>query len=168
MELTTVLTASPSPPTIENKVSRLIDHRPVVQGEICYFEKRGFRESRFRDNLNKMVVETNEQSLPKCSEHMHKHLCEAVTRLEDGNHMSQRIQQRELEADQSTQLQVTIDRQKEDWDKCVKAQQRLKEEVDEEHTKAVGRLSIMYSDTKKDLAKFSHFRSLSVSVWLSA
>uniref|UniRef100_A0A4W5K6Q0 Biogenesis of lysosome-related organelles complex 1 subunit 5 n=1 Tax=Hucho hucho TaxID=62062 RepID=A0A4W5K6Q0_9TELE len=64
--------------------SRLIDHRPVVHGEICYFvrefeEKRGFRERRFLDNLNKMVVETNEQSLPKCSEHMHKHLCEALT-----------------------------------------------------------------------------------------
>uniref|UniRef100_A0A8C7MGD3 Biogenesis of lysosome-related organelles complex 1 subunit 5 n=1 Tax=Oncorhynchus kisutch TaxID=8019 RepID=A0A8C7MGD3_ONCKI len=90
MELTTVLTASPTPPTIENKVvslhrgdvddiqSRLIDHRPVVQGEICYF--MNLRERRFLDNLNKMVVETNEQSLPKCSEYMHKHLCDALTR----------------------------------------------------------------------------------------
>ncbi|CAB1341159.1 unnamed protein product [Coregonus sp. 'balchen'] len=142
--------------------SRLIDHRPVVQGEICYFvrefdEKRGFRESRLLDNLNKMVVETNEQSLPKCSEHMHKHLCEALTRLEAANHMSQSIQQRELEAEQSTQLQVTIDRRKEDWDKFLKEQQRLEEEVDKEHAKAVGRLSIMYSNMKKDLAKFSHF-----------
>ncbi|KAK6293208.1 hypothetical protein J4Q44_G00367090 [Coregonus suidteri] len=142
--------------------SRLIDHRPVVQGEICYFvrefdEKRGFRESRLLDNLNKMVVETNEQSLPKCSEHMHKHLCEALTRLEAANHMSQSIQQRELEAEQSTQLQVTIDRRKEDWDKFLKEKQRLEEEVDKEHAKAVGRLSIMYSNMKKDLAKFSHF-----------
>uniref|UniRef100_A0A8C8CI38 Biogenesis of lysosome-related organelles complex 1 subunit 5 n=1 Tax=Oncorhynchus tshawytscha TaxID=74940 RepID=A0A8C8CI38_ONCTS len=145
MELTTVLTASSTPPTIENKVSRLIDRRPVVQGEICYF--MNLRESRFLDNLNKMVVETNEQSLPKCSEHMHKHLCEALTRLEDGNYTSQRIH---------TQLQVTIDRQK--------------EEVDEEHTKDIGRLSIMYCDMKKDLAKFSHFRSsvcLSVCLKLS-
>ncbi|KAM9417373.1 biogenesis of lysosome-related organelles complex 1 subunit 5-like isoform 2-T2 [Salvelinus alpinus] len=65
--------------------SRLIDHRPVIQGEIRYFvrefeEKRGFRESRLLDNLNKMVVETNEQMLPKCSEHMHQHLFEALTR----------------------------------------------------------------------------------------
>ncbi|CDQ77190.1 unnamed protein product [Oncorhynchus mykiss] len=142
--------------------SRLIDHRPVIQGEIRYFvrefeEKRGFRESRLLDNLNKMVVETNEQMLPKCSEHMHQHLFEALTRLEAANHMSQRIQQRALEAQQSTQLQVTIDRRKEDWDEFLKEQQRLKEEVDEEHAKAVGRLSVMYSEMKKDLAKFSRF-----------
>ena len=60
-------------------------------------------------------------------------------------------------APQSTQLQVTIDRRKEDWDEFLKEQQRLKEEVDEEHAKAVGRLSVMYSEMKKDLAKFSRF-----------
>ncbi|KAL1006383.1 hypothetical protein UPYG_G00071640 [Umbra pygmaea] len=141
---------------------RLIDHRPVIQGEIRYFvrefeEKRGFRESRLLDNINKMVVETNEQALPKCSEHMHEHLCEVLTRLEAANHMSQRIQQRELEAQQSPQLQASIDRQKEDWEAFLKEQQRLKEEVDEEHLKAVGRLSTMYSEMKKDLAKFSRF-----------
>lgn len=142
--------------------SRLIDHRPIIQGEVRFFvrefeEKRGFRESRLLENLNRMVVETNEQVVPKCSETMHEHLCEALTRLEAANHMAQKIQQRELEAQQSTRLQASMDRRKADWEEFMKEQARLRVEVDEEHAKAVGRLSIQYSEMKKDLAKFSHF-----------
>ncbi|XP_066578233.1 biogenesis of lysosome-related organelles complex 1 subunit 5 isoform X1 [Amia ocellicauda] len=93
--------------------SRLLDHRPVIQGEIRYFvrefeEKRGFRETRLLDNLNKMVVETNEQAIPKCAEAMHSHLCDALTRLEAANHMIQRIQQRELEAQQTNKSRLQL------------------------------------------------------------
>ncbi|KAI1888984.1 hypothetical protein AGOR_G00174390 [Albula goreensis] len=142
--------------------SRLIDHRPVIQGEIRFFvrefeEKRGFRENRLLENLNKMVMETNEQAVPKCSDTMHEHLCEALTRLEAANHMAQRIQQRGLEAQQSTRLQACMARRKVDWEEFMKEQGRNKVEVDEEHAKAVGRLSTRYSEMKKDLAKFSHF-----------
>ncbi|XP_071400246.1 biogenesis of lysosome-related organelles complex 1 subunit 5 [Centroberyx affinis] len=142
--------------------SRLLDHRPITQGEIRYFvrefeEKRGYRESRLLENLNKMVGETNEQVLPKCSEGMHEHLCDVITRLEAANHMAQRVQQRELEAHQSSQLQASMERCKEEWEEFLKEQQRLKEEVDEEHAKAVGRLSTQYSEMKKDLPKFSPF-----------
>ncbi|KAL7835620.1 hypothetical protein SRHO_G00279670 [Serrasalmus rhombeus] len=142
--------------------SRLLDHRPVLQGEIRYFvrefeEKRGFRECRLLENLNKMVAETNEQVLPKCKECMQDNLCDIFTRLEAANHMTQRIQQRELEAQSSTRLQEYMERRREDWEEFLKEQTRLKEEVDEEHAKAVGRLSTQYSEMKKDLAKFSHF-----------
>ncbi|XP_076147183.1 biogenesis of lysosome-related organelles complex 1 subunit 5 [Alosa pseudoharengus] len=142
--------------------SRLIDHRPIIQGEIRYFvkefeEKRGFRECRLLENLNKMVAETNEQALPNCSEAMHQNLLQALTRLEAANHMAQRIQQRELEAQQSTQMQVCLERRKADWEEFLKQQVILKEEVDEEHAKAVGRLSAQYGEMKKDLAKFATF-----------
>uniref|UniRef100_A0A8C1EVR2 Biogenesis of lysosome-related organelles complex 1 subunit 5 n=1 Tax=Cyprinus carpio carpio TaxID=630221 RepID=A0A8C1EVR2_CYPCA len=130
--------------------SRLIDHRPVLQGEIRYFirefeEKRAFRECRLLENLNKMTSDTNEHDLPRCSE------------IEAGNHMAQRIQQRELEAEQNTHLQVCVERRKQDWKEFLKEQSRLKEEVDEEHVKAVGRLSALYNDMKKDLDKYSSF-----------
>lgn len=141
--------------------SRLLDHRPITQGEIRYFvrefeEKRGYRESRLLENLSKMVVETNEEVLPKCTQSMHNHLCDALTRLEAANHMAQRIQQRELEAQQSPCMQASVARRREDWEGFLREQQRLKEEVDEEHAKAVGRLSAQYSEMKKDLAAFSH------------
>ncbi|MBN3305028.1 BL1S5 protein, partial [Amia calva] len=142
--------------------SRLLDHRPVIQGEIRYFvrefeEKRGFRETRLLDNLNKMVVETNEQAIPKCAEAMHSHLCDALTRLEAANHMIQRIQQRELEAQQSSNLQACEDRRKAEWEEFMKEQSRRREAIDEEQAKAVGRLSAQYSEMEKDLAKFSTF-----------
>ncbi|XP_023269722.1 biogenesis of lysosome-related organelles complex 1 subunit 5-like isoform X2 [Seriola lalandi dorsalis] len=49
--------------------SRLLHHRPIINAEIRYFvrefeERRGHRESRLLENLNKMVVETNGQMLP--------------------------------------------------------------------------------------------------------
>lgn len=44
---------------------------------------------------------------------------------------------------------------KEDWAEFLKEQQRLKEEVDEEHARAVGQLSTKYNEKKKELAKFT-------------
>ncbi|XP_033964605.1 biogenesis of lysosome-related organelles complex 1 subunit 5 [Pseudochaenichthys georgianus] len=137
--------------------SRLLDHRPVINAEIRYFvrefeEKRGHRESRLLENLNKIVTETNEQMLPTDLEGM---LSNVFTRLDAANHMAERVQQRELEAKQSTQLQGSMERLKEEWAEFLKEQQRLKEEVDEEHAKAVGQLSTTYNEKKKDLTKFS-------------
>ncbi|TDG97116.1 hypothetical protein EPR50_G00222990 [Perca flavescens] len=137
--------------------SRLLDHRPVINAEVRYFvrefeEKRGHRESRLLENLNKMVSETNEQILPTDLEGM---MSDVVKRLEAANHMAERVQQRELEAQQSLQLQVNMERLKDDWAEFLKEQQRLKEEVNEEHAKAVGQLSTTYSEKKKDLTRFS-------------
>ncbi|KAI9542783.1 hypothetical protein NQZ68_016086 [Dissostichus eleginoides] len=137
--------------------SRLLDHRPVINAEIRYFvrefeEKRGHRESRLLENLNKIVTETNEQMLPTDLEGM---LSNVFTRLDAANHMAERVQQRELEAQQSTQLQGSMERLKEEWAEFLKEQQRLKEEVDEEHAKAVGQLSTTYNEKKNDLTKFS-------------
>ncbi|XP_030625805.1 biogenesis of lysosome-related organelles complex 1 subunit 5 [Chanos chanos] len=142
--------------------SRLIDHRPIIQGEIRYFvrefeEKRGFRESRLLESLSKMVTDTNEQAMTRCAQSMHDSLCEVLTRLEASNHMARRIQQRELEAQQSPRLQECVERRKVDWEEFMKEQERLKQEVDEEHAKAVSRLSTQYSEMKKDLAKQTHF-----------
>ncbi|XP_037613430.1 biogenesis of lysosome-related organelles complex 1 subunit 5 [Sebastes umbrosus] len=137
--------------------SRLLDHRPVINAEVRYFvrefeEKRGHRESRLLENLNKMVPETNEQMLPTDLEGM---MSDVVTRLEAANHMAERVQQRGLEAQQSTQLQGNMERLKDEWAEFLKEQQRLKQEVDEEHAKAVGQLSTQYSEKKKDLTKLS-------------
>jgi len=59
--------------------------------------------------------------------------------------------------DQNTHLQLCLERRKQDWEEFLKEQSRLKEEVDEEHAKAVGRLSAQYDEMKKDLTKYSSF-----------
>ncbi|KAK9527920.1 hypothetical protein VZT92_014436 [Zoarces viviparus] len=137
--------------------SRLLDHRPIINAEVRYFvrefeEKRGHRESRLLENLNKIVPETNEQMLPTDFVGL---LSDVVKRLEAAKHMAERVQQRELEAHQSTQLQGNMERLKDEWAEFLKEQQRLKQEVDEEHAKAVGQLSTQYSEKKKDLTRFS-------------
>ncbi|XP_051542732.1 biogenesis of lysosome-related organelles complex 1 subunit 5 [Myxocyprinus asiaticus] len=150
--------------------SGLIDHRPVLQGEIRYFlkefEKRAFRECRLLENLNKMISDTNDHDLPQCTESMDEKLCDACTQLEAVKHMAQRIQQRELEAEQlipplnETELCVCVcvcmyvERTRQDWEDFQKEQCALKEEVDEEHVKAVSRLSAQYDEMKKDLSKY--------------
>ncbi|KAK1172416.1 biogenesis of lysosome-related organelles complex 1 subunit 5 isoform X1 [Huso huso] len=142
--------------------SRLLDHRPVVQGEIRFFvrefeEKRGLREKRLLENLNNMIIGANDQTIPKCTEAMQHSLLEALTRLEAANHMAQRIHLREQEAQQSTKLHACQERRKAEWEAFMKEQTVKKEAMDEEHAKAVGRLSTHYSDMKKDLTKFAPF-----------
>ncbi len=56
---------------------------------------------------------------------------------------------------QSTQLQINMDHLKDEWAEFLKEQQRLKEEVDEEHAKIIGQLSTKYCEMKKDLTKFT-------------
>ncbi|NXG10165.1 BL1S5 protein, partial [Sakesphorus luctuosus] len=65
--------------------SRLLDHRPVIQGEIRYFvkefeEKRGLRELRVLENLKSTIFETNERVLPKCEQAMRDNLNETLKR----------------------------------------------------------------------------------------
>ncbi|XP_019522104.1 PREDICTED: biogenesis of lysosome-related organelles complex 1 subunit 5 isoform X2 [Hipposideros armiger] len=65
--------------------SRLLDHRPVIQGETRYFvkefeEKRGLREMRVLENLRNMIRETNEHTLPKCRETMQDSLNDVLQR----------------------------------------------------------------------------------------
>lgn len=57
-----------------------------------------------------------------------------------------------------------MERRKQDWEEFLKEQSRLKGEVDEEHAKAVGRLSAQYDEMKKDLAKHSSFWTFNLCV----
>lgn len=91
---------------------------------------------------------------PTTLEGVNQQLSDVIKRLEAANHMADRVQQRELEAQQGTQLQTNMERLKDEWAEFLKEQQRLKEEVDEEHAKAVGQLSAHYAEKKKELTEF--------------
>ncbi|XP_051910006.1 biogenesis of lysosome-related organelles complex 1 subunit 5 isoform X1 [Hippocampus zosterae] len=138
--------------------SRLLDHRPIINAEIRYFmrefeEKRAHRESRLLESLSKVVQEANEEVLPSDLEGVKRQLSNVIARLKAANHMAERVQQRELETQQSGQLQENMERLKDEWADFLKEQQRLKEEVGEEHATAVGQISTCYSEKKKDLDK---------------
>uniref|UniRef100_A0A4W2IDH3 Biogenesis of lysosome-related organelles complex 1 subunit 5 n=1 Tax=Bos indicus x Bos taurus TaxID=30522 RepID=A0A4W2IDH3_BOBOX len=82
--------------------SRLLDHRPVIQGETRYFvkefeEKRGLREMRVLENLKNMIHETNEHTLPTCRATMQDSLNQVLQRLQAATDSVRRLQQREQE-----------------------------------------------------------------------
>uniref|UniRef100_UPI00398E85C6 biogenesis of lysosome-related organelles complex 1 subunit 5 isoform X2 n=1 Tax=Pristiophorus japonicus TaxID=55135 RepID=UPI00398E85C6 len=85
--------------------ARLFDHRPIIQAEIRYFvkefeEKRGFREKKGLENMNNLIVELNDQTLPKTHEPLSSNIQSILARLEAAGRITSRIQQREQEADQ--------------------------------------------------------------------
>ncbi|XP_015269637.1 PREDICTED: biogenesis of lysosome-related organelles complex 1 subunit 5 [Gekko japonicus] len=140
--------------------SRLLDHRPVIQGEIRYFikefeEKRGFREVRVLENLKNTVFEANDQTLPKCEEVMHDNLSEVLRRLQASNEITGRLQQREQEEKQlQTQTLAAGEKQRiAQWEEFLKEQHSQKAVVDEEHAKAMERLKEQYVIMEKDLTK---------------
>ncbi|XP_026570794.1 biogenesis of lysosome-related organelles complex 1 subunit 5 isoform X1 [Pseudonaja textilis] len=151
--------------------SRLLDHRPVIQGEIRYFikefeEKRGLRELRVLENLNNTIFEANDKILPKCEEVMHGNLNEILKRLQVANQMFHTLQQTEQEESQiqhflpsfPPQLQTEKLRAAEaqciaDWEEFMKEQHRLKTMVNEEHAKATEHLKEQYAALEKDLPK---------------
>ncbi|NWU99041.1 BL1S5 protein, partial [Upupa epops] len=158
--------AAPSPvqPIIKDVgeiYSRLLDHKPVIQGEIRYFvkefeEKRGLRELRVLDNLKSSVFETNEHVLPKCEQAMHDSLNKTFMRLQAVNNMMQKLQEREQEQ-RKLQANKRVAREEQHaahLEEFMKEQQKLRAEVDEEHRKAVERLKTQYSEMEKELTKY--------------
>uniref|UniRef100_U3I5I1 Biogenesis of lysosome-related organelles complex 1 subunit 5 n=1 Tax=Anas platyrhynchos platyrhynchos TaxID=8840 RepID=U3I5I1_ANAPP len=132
--------------------SRLLDHRPVIQGEIRYFvkefeEKRGLRELRVLENLKSTIFEANENILPKCEQSMHDNLNEVLKRLQASNNMIHRLQEREHEERKLQADKVMADEENRiaHWESFMKEQQNKQAEVDEEHRKAMERLKEQYS-----------------------
>ncbi|XP_010706676.1 biogenesis of lysosome-related organelles complex 1 subunit 5 isoform X2 [Meleagris gallopavo] len=142
--------------------SRLLDHRPVIQGEIRYFvkefeEKRGLRELRVLENLKKTIFETNENILPKCEQSMHDSLNEVFQRLQAANDMIHKVQEKEHEQRKADKLIAAEEKRVAQRETFLKEQQNKREEVDEEHRKATERLREQYSEMEKELAKYVSF-----------
>ncbi|XP_053105470.1 biogenesis of lysosome-related organelles complex 1 subunit 5 isoform X1 [Hemicordylus capensis] len=140
--------------------SRLLDHKPVIQGEIRYFikefeEKRGFREIRVLENLKNTVSEANDQTLPKCEQVMCDNLNEALRKLQIANEMINRLQQIEQEERQlqTEKLMAGETKRIALWEEFMKEQHNMRAVVDEEHTKAMERLKEQYATMEKGLAK---------------
>ncbi|NXT80524.1 BL1S5 protein, partial [Zapornia atra] len=140
--------------------SRLLDHRPVIQGEIRYFvkefeEKRGLRELRVIQSLKNTIFEAHEHVLPQCEQAMHDSLGEAFQRLQAANGMIHRLQEREHEERkrQADELMAREEKLVAHRQEFMKGQQSKRAEVDEEHRKAMERLKEQYSEMEKELAK---------------
>nr|XP_004666207.1 biogenesis of lysosome-related organelles complex 1 subunit 5 [Jaculus jaculus] len=144
--------------------SRLLDHRPVIQGETRYFvkefeEKRGLRELRVLENLKTMIQETSEHTLPTCGETLEDSLKEVLQRLRAANESARRLLQQEQERRQVYNDHLTASEKQRllQWEEIVRDQPRQRAAVDDEHARALQRLREQYAEMEKDLAKFTTF-----------
>ncbi|MEE6465059.1 hypothetical protein FKM82_006438, partial [Ascaphus truei] len=142
--------------------SRLLDHRPIIQGETRYFikefeEKRGLRETRLLQNLKNSIFETNEHTLPKCTNAMQDQLGSALKTLETANCTILRLQQREQENSKSDVMKLVVEKRQAQWEVFMKEQEQWRLAVDEEQRKAVVRLQEQYTEMDSDLSKLASF-----------
>ncbi|XP_063779193.1 biogenesis of lysosome-related organelles complex 1 subunit 5 [Pseudophryne corroboree] len=142
--------------------SRLLDHRPVIQGETRYFikefeEKRGHREMRVLENLKSSVSETNDHILPRCSDVMQDKLGWVLKTLETANHTIHKLQQQEQENAKSIAAKVGNEKIRSQWGAFMKEQEQRRLTVDEEHSRAVLRLKEQYGQMKRELSKTVSF-----------
>ncbi|NWY04301.1 BL1S5 protein, partial [Nothoprocta ornata] len=144
--------------------SRLLDHRPVIQGEIRYFikefeEKRGLRELRVLENLKHTMSETKEHSLPKCEQAMRDNLNETFKRCKQvASYFSccAVLKNNGLWI-LASRLMCREEERAAQWETFMKEQETKRAEVDEEHRKAMQRLKEQYANMEKELAKYVSF-----------
>ncbi|XP_037680231.1 biogenesis of lysosome-related organelles complex 1 subunit 5-like [Choloepus didactylus] len=125
--------------------SRLLDHRPVIQGETRYFlkefeEKHGLQEMRVLENLKNMIHKTNEHSLPKCGETVQDNLNQVLQKPQAANHSVCRLPKREQEQRKihSEHLIASEKQHAIQWEDFMKEQHNKWAEVDKEQKKIHG------------------------------
>ncbi|KAJ7395821.1 Biogenesis of lysosome-related organelles complex 1 subunit 5 [Pitangus sulphuratus] len=119
--------------------SRLLDHRPVIQGEIRYFVKE------FEASFYDLEQQTD--------------LLQFVVSVQAANDMIHKLQEKECEV-RKLQADKVMAREEKciaHWEEFMKEQQNKRAEVDEEHRKAMERLKEQYSEMEKELAKYVSF-----------
>ncbi|KAM3929707.1 biogenesis of lysosome-related organelles complex 1 subunit 5 [Leptodactylus fuscus] len=143
--------------------SRLLDHRPIIQGETRYFikefeEKRGHREMRVLENVKNSISETSDHVLPKCSDVMQDQFGLVLKSLETANLTIHRLQQREQDNEKTnTAAKGRLERFHSQREEFMKEQERRRFAIDEEHNKAVLRLKEQYAQMDSELSKMASF-----------
>lgn len=139
--------------------SRLLDHRPIIQGETRYFikefeEKRGHREMRVLENVKNSLSETSDHVLPRCTDVMQDQFGLVLKSLETANHTIHRLQQREQDNEKSNAAtKVRHEKLHSQWEAFMKEQEQRRLAIDEEHNKAVLRLKEQYAQMDRELSK---------------
>ncbi|XP_073423114.1 biogenesis of lysosome-related organelles complex 1 subunit 5 isoform X1 [Dendrobates tinctorius] len=141
--------------------SRLLDHRPIIQGETRYFikefeEKRAHRELRVLENVKSSISETSDHVLPRCMDVMQDQFGPVLKLLETANHTIHRLQPRDQENGKSDAAEkLRREKLRVQWEAFMKEQEQRQSAIDEEHNKAVLRLKAQYSQMERELSKMA-------------
>ncbi|XP_002741991.2 biogenesis of lysosome-related organelles complex 1 subunit 5-like [Saccoglossus kowalevskii] len=140
--------------------ARLLDHRPIVQGELKYFVKEfeGKRNDREYDRIRKLfneVTEANEKFIPDSIALMDKHLPDIKDKLSIANRMCSRMCVREEQRMAKDPLKTKRDTRQEEWSEFIKKQGEKSAAVDKEHEKRMKEIEEEYKEMGQALIKAS-------------
>lgn len=144
--------------------ARLLDHRPIVQGEARYFvkefeERRGLRELRVLENLRGTIEETARLGLPRCRDALGASLSPVLQALRSASEAAGRLQQREQQRREAREehLLAAERGRRAQWEAFAQEQRGQRAALDAEHGRALARLREQYARMDEDLARFSAF-----------
>ncbi|XP_071804036.1 biogenesis of lysosome-related organelles complex 1 subunit 5-like [Asterias amurensis] len=136
--------------------ARLLDHKPVVQGEIRFFikefeNKRNDREQKRLERIEHQLGELNEKTFPSCISLMEKHLTEAKEQLDVSNLMCKKLQTQEEERLESKPLEsLRVNRDKE-WTSFLEKLNQERDVLDSQHQQRIQDLEDHFEKLKQNL-----------------
>ncbi|XP_022083305.1 biogenesis of lysosome-related organelles complex 1 subunit 5-like [Acanthaster planci] len=136
--------------------ARLLDHKPVIQGEIRFFikefeGKRNDREQKRLERIATQMKDLNEKIFPGCSSLMDKHCQEALEQLEVTNMMCRRLQKQEEDRLESKPLEKERAKREEDWKVFLERLNEQRDALDSEHQRKIDEIEAHYNKLKQTL-----------------
>ncbi|XP_038052124.1 biogenesis of lysosome-related organelles complex 1 subunit 5-like [Patiria miniata] len=138
--------------------ARLLDHKPVVQGEIRFFikefeGKRNDREQKRLERINNQMKDLNEKVFPGCISLMDKHFQEAKEQLDVSNMMCRRLQKQEEDRLESKPLEKEKGKREEEWKAFLEQLNEQRHALDSEHQRKIQEIEDHYAKLKQTLNK---------------
>ncbi|KAI8506096.1 biogenesis of lysosome- organelles complex 1 subunit [Branchiostoma belcheri] len=117
--------------------ARLLDHRPVVQGEIkCFIrEFEGKRNHREEERLESVLNHAQQMghTIPACTRLMEDNLAQVTANLRVATSMCEKISETEEKLAKADPLKERRGERQKEWDAFMSDQYGLSAEVDREH-----------------------------------
>ncbi|XP_070534444.1 biogenesis of lysosome-related organelles complex 1 subunit 5-like [Ptychodera flava] len=138
--------------------SRLLDHRPILQGELKFFVKEfeTRRNDREYDRLKKILnqlTDTNERFIPENVALMEEQLPDIKEKLNGANRMCARILVREEQRKANDPLKKKKEERQKQWSEFTKKQGDKSSAVDKEHEQKMKEIKELYEEMNKTLIR---------------
>eukprot|EP00058_Branchiostoma_floridae_P016858 XP_002602346.1 hypothetical protein BRAFLDRAFT_98025 [Branchiostoma floridae] len=115
--------------------ARLLDHRPVVQGEIKCFIREFERNHREEERLEAVLGHAQQmgQTIPACTMLLEDNLAQVTANLRVATSMCEKISETEEKMAKADPLKNRREGRKQEWDAFMSDQFGRSAEVDREH-----------------------------------
>ncbi|XP_072042132.1 biogenesis of lysosome-related organelles complex 1 subunit 5-like [Amphiura filiformis] len=136
--------------------ARLLDHKPVIQGEIKFFAKefegkRGDSEYKRLEKIETQMKDLNEKTIPECNRLMETHLPLILQQLDIANKFIARIQRQEEFKQETKPLGEQREHRDKEWTAFLERLTKQRDQLEEEHQQRMKDLDEHYTKLKDNL-----------------